>query len=500
MSENKIYIAIDLKSFYASVECVARGLDPLTTNLVVADSNRTEKTICLATSPSLKEYGIKGRPRLFEVEQKLNEVNRKRKEKIYNRQFTHSSYNANELKNHPEYFVDYLVAKPRMSYYIEVSRKIYEIYLKYIAAEDMHVYSIDEVFMDVTDYLKAANLSAYGFAMQIIKDVYSKTGITATGGIGTNLYLCKVAMDIVAKHKPADKQGVRIAQLDEKTYRKLLWNHKPLIDFWRIGKGYEKKLNEYGLYTMGDIAKCSLQHENLLYKMFGINAELLIDHAWGWEPCTMKMIKEYKPASNSLGSAQILHEPYSYEKCRLVVKEMAESLSLELFEKCLVSDQISLIIGYDSKNLNDESIKELLQIKKDFYGREVPKSAHGTIHIKRKTSSTKLITEATLSLYDKIVNSKLLMRRISITALDTQSEASYSYMEQVEQIDLFTDLERLEKENKEEDRYLKKEKKVQEAILKIKKRYGKNSIIKVMDLEEGATAKERNNQIGGHRS
>ncbi len=500
MSENKIYIAIDLKSFYASVECVARGLDPLTTNLVVADSNRTEKTICLAASPSLKEYGIKGRPRLFEVEQKLNEVNRKRKEKIYNRQFTHSSYNANELKNHPEYFVDYLVAKPRMSYYIEVSRKIYEIYLKYIAAEDMHVYSIDEVFMDVTDYLKAANLSAYGFAMQIIKDVYSKTGITATGGIGTNLYLCKVAMDIVAKHKPADEQGVRIAQLDEKTYRKLLWNHKPLIDFWRIGKGYEKKLNEYGLYTMGDIAKCSLQHENLLYKMFGINAELLIDHAWGWEPCTMKMIKEYKPASNSLGSAQILHEPYSYEKCRLVVKEMAESLSLELFEKCLVSDQISLIIGYDSKNLNDESIKEQLQIKKDFYGREVPKSAHGTIHIKRKTSSTKLITEATLSLYDKIVNSKLLMRRISITALDTQSEASYSYMEQVEQIDLFTDLERLEKENKEEDRYLKKEKKVQEAILKIKKRYGKNSIIKVMDLEEGATAKERNNQIGGHRS
>ena len=357
MSENKIYIAIDLKSFYASVECVARGLDPLTTNLVVADSNRTEKTICLAASPSLKEYGIKGRPRLFEVEQKLNEVNRKRKEKIYNRQFTHSSYNANELKNHPEYFVDYLVAKPRMSYYIEVSRKIYEIYLKYIAAEDMHVYSIDEVFMDVTDYLKAANLSAYGFAMQIIKDVYSKTGITATGGIGTNLYLCKVAMDIVAKHKPADEQGVRIAQLDEKTYRKLLWNHKPLIDFWRIGKGYEKKLNEYGLYTMGDIAKCSLQHENLLYKMFGINAELLIDHAWGWEPCTMKMIKEYKPASNSLGSAQILHEPYSYEKCRLVVKEMAESLSLELFEKCLVSDQISLIIGYDSKNLNYESIK-----------------------------------------------------------------------------------------------------------------------------------------------
>ncbi|NTV78069.1 MAG: DNA methylase, partial [Clostridiales bacterium] len=422
--KNHIYVAIDLKSFYASVECLERGLDPLNTNLVVADASRTEKTICLAVSPSLKSYGIPGRARLFEVVQKVKEANIIRKNKAPNHTFTGSSYHADELKKSPQLSLDYIAAPPQMAKYMEYSTQIYHIYLKYVAPEDIHVYSVDEVFMDVTNYLDTAKLTAREFAMRMIRDVFHSVGITATAGIGTNLYLCKIAMDIEAKHIPADKDGVRIAYLDEMTYRQSLWTHKPLTDFWRVGRGYAKKLEENGLFTMGDIARCSIgkknefYNEDLLYKLFGINAELLIDHAWGYEPCTIADVKAYKPDTNSLGSGQVLQSPYTYEKARVIVSEMTDLLVLDLVEKNLVTDQMVLTVGYDIENLFNKEIKNQYHgpITTDYYGRQVPKHAHGTINLKFPTSSTKLITDAVMELYDRIMDKNLLVRRVNIAA------------------------------------------------------------------------------------
>lgn len=506
--KNRIYLCIDLKSFYASVECIERGLDPMTTNLVVADASRTEKTICLAVSPALKSYGIPGRARLFEVIQKVKQANSVRLQKAPGRYFTGSSYNAQELAKNPSLQLDYIAAPPRMAHYIEHSTQIYNIYLKYIAPEDIHVYSIDEVFIDLTTYLDSAGLTPHEFAIKMIRDVYRTTGITATAGIGTNMYLAKIAMDIVAKHIPADKDGVRIAELDEMSYRRQLWNHRPLTDFWRVGRGYAKKLEENGLFTMGDIALCSVgkptdfYNEDLLYKLFGINAELLIDHAWGWEPCTIDKVKEYKPTSNSIGSGQVLHCPYDFDKARLVVREMIDLLVLDLVDKGFVTDQIVLTIGYDIENLTDPKRSKAYSgpVTVDAYGRKIPKHAHGTANIGRQTSSTKLITEAVMDLYDRIVNPSLLIRRLNISANHVVPEHSVKIEPQVEQLDLFTNYEELEKQREEENAALEREKKMQQAILSIKKKFGKNSILKGMNLQEGATAKDRNNQIGGHKA
>lgn len=492
----KIYIAIDLKSFYASVECKERGLDPITTNLVVADSSRTEKTVCLAVTPALKAYGISGRARLFEVIQKVKEINIERKRKVKNHEFTGKSFSEIELKANPNLELDFIAAPPRMAYYMEYSSKIYNIYLKYFSPEDIYSYSIDEVFCDITHYLKMYKMTPRELVTKVIQDVYETTGITATAGIGTNLYLCKVALDIVAKHVKPDKNGVRIAGLDEMSYRKLLWNYKPLTDFWRVGKGYAKKLERYGMYTMGDVAKMSVQNEDLLYRLFGINAELLIDHSWGWECCTIESIKAYKPMSNSISSGQVLHSPYDYEKTRLIVKEMAELLTLDLVRKNLVTNQIVLTIGYDIDNLTNPEISKFYtgEVILDRYGRKIPKHAHGTINIDHKTCSTKVIMEATMNLYDRIINNKLLVRRINITANNVVGEAEASKQE-YEQINLFTDYkERSYKHEKEQE-----EKEIQKAIISIKDKYGKNAIFKGMNLEEGATTIERNSQIGGHK-
>lgn len=506
--KNSIYLCIDLKSFYASVECIERGLDPMTTNLVVADASRTEKTICLAVSPALKSYGIPGRARLFEVIQKVKQANAIRLQKAPGQRFTGSSYNAQELAENPSLQLDYIAAPPRMAHYIEHSTRIYNIYLKYIAPEDIHVYSIDEVFIDLTTYLDSAGLTPHEFAMKMIRDVYQTTGITATAGIGTNMYLAKIAMDIVAKHIPADKDGVRIAELDEMSYRRQLWAHRPLTDFWRVGRGYAKKLEENGLFTMGDIALCSVgkttdfYNEDLLYKLFGVNAELLIDHAWGWEPCTIDKIKEYKPASNSIGSGQVLHCPYDFDKAKLVVREMIDLLVLDLVDKGLVTDQIVLTVGYDIENLTDPKRSKAYSgpITVDAYGRKIPKHAHGTANVDRQTVSAKLITEAVMELYDKIVNPSLLIRRLNISANHVVPEQSISKEQKMEQLDLFTNYEELEKQREEENAALEREKKMQQAILSIKKKFGKNSILKGMNLQEGATAKDRNNQIGGHKA
>lgn len=508
MQDNHIYIAIDLKSFYASVECMERQLDPLTTNLVVADASRTEKTICLAVSPSLKSYGIPGRARLFEVVQRVKEVNISRKCEAPGRQFTGSSYSATELAAHPELEVSYIIAPPRMAFYLEYSTMIYNIYLKYIAPEDIHVYSIDEVFIDVTNYLKTYKMTPKELASKMIWDVLDSTGITATAGIGTNLYLCKVAMDIVAKHATPDKHGVRIAELDEMSYRKILWGHRPLTDFWRVGRGYQKKLEAAGLFTMGDIARCSLggdneyHNEDLLYNMFGVNAELLIDHAWGWEPTTIDLIKSYKPETNSICSGQVLHCPYDTEKGKLVVREMTDLLVLDLVDKKLVTDQIVLTVGYDIENLTDPKIKNSYkgEVTTDHYGRKIPKHAHGTANLSRKTSSTQIIVDAAMSLYDRIINPKLFIRRVTVAANHLVDEAQARETEQFEQLDLFTDYAALEREHKEEEEKLSKERKLQEAMLSVKKKYGKNAILKGMNLQEGATARDRNRQIGGHKA
>ena len=494
---NKIYVSIDLKSFYASVECQERGLDPNITNLVVADESRTSKTICLAVSPSLKAYKIPGRVRLYELIQKVNQINFERRRKIKGSEFEGKSYNEIELKKNPKLELDYIIAPPRMAFYMKYSTKRYNIYLKYFSEEDIYVYSIDEIFCDITPYLKIYKMSAKDLVTKVIQDVYETTGITATAGIGTNLYLCKVAMDIVAKHAKADKNGVRIAGLDEMTYRKLLWSHMPITDFWRVGKGYSKKLEEHGIYTMGDVARTSLENEELLYKLFGINAELLIDHAWGYEPCTIKDIKSYKPASNSISSGQVLHCPYDCEKTRLIVKEMTELLALDLVEKHLVTDQIVLTIGYDVENLKNSSIRKLYngEITEDRYGRKVPKHAHGTVNLDHKTSSTKLIMEAVMNLYDRIINDKLLTRRINITANKVIRETEIDKNNEYEQIDLFTNYEEINKRKKQEE----KEKNLQYTMINIKKKYGKNAILKGMNLVEGGTTIERNGQVGGHK-
>ena len=508
MAKQKTYIAIDLKSFYASVECKERNRDPLTTNLVVADKSRTEKTICLAVTPSLKSYGIPGRPRLFEVVQKVREANNKRRWKAPNRTFNGSSDDKAELDANPALEIDYIVAPPRMAYYMEYSTKIYNVYLKYVAPEDIFPYSIDEVFMDVTDYLQTYRMTARELAMTMIQDVLKTTGITATAGIGTNMYLCKIAMDIVAKHIEPDKNGVRIAELDEMSYRKKLWSHRPITDFWRVGKGYAKKLEEHGLYTMGDIARCSigkpneLYNEELLYKLFGINAELLIDHAWGYEPCTMEQVKAYKPETNSVSSGQVLHCPYDYEKARLIVKEMTDQMVLDLVDKGLVTDQLVLTIGYDIENLSNANLRNQYkgEVTIDRYGRKVPKHAHGTANLEKKTSSTRLITNAVMDLYDRAVDENLLVRRITITANKLVDEKSVKQEDEHQQLDLFTDYEALKKKQAEEEEKLERERRMQEAMLSIKKKFGKNAVLKGMNLEEGATAKDRNEQIGGHKA
>lgn len=496
---DKTYIAIDLKSFYASVECVDRGLDPLDANLVVADPTRTEKTICLAVSPSLKSYGIPGRARLFEVVQKVREVNAQRRYKAPKHSFTHESHFHSELMKDTSAELAFITAPPRMAHYMEVSTQIYNVYLKYIAPEDIHVYSIDEVFIDATNYLKTYGMTPRELAMKMILDVLDTTGITATAGIGTNLYLCKIAMDIYAKHCEPDKNGVRIAELDEMSYRRILWNHRPLTDFWRVGRGISKKLEAHGMYTMGDVARCSIgkksdyYNEDLLYKLFGINAELLIDHAWGWEPTEISDIKSYRPESSSLSSGQVLQEPYEFSKARLVLKEMADLLSLELVSKRIVTDQIVLTVGYDIESLTKSYSGA---VETDRYGRKIPKTAHSSENIGRYTSSTKLICETAMSLFDRIVDKNLLVRRMYIVANHIITEKDAEKESEYVQLDLFTDTKKQETEENE----LKKEKDMQKAILRIKSKYGKNSIIKGMNLKEGATALERNRQIGGHKA
>ena len=501
-NQNRTFIAIDLKSMYASVECVARGLDPLTTNLVVADVSRTEKTICLAVTPSLKAYGIGGRARLFEVVQRLREVNYERQMKSPSRRLTGKSFSDIELKEHPDWAVDYIAAPPRMAHYIDVSSKIYGIYLKYIAPEDIHVYSIDEVFMDVTDYLKSYKKTAHELAMTMIRDVLSQTGITATAGIGTNMYLCKVAMDIVAKKAPADKDGVRIAELDEMSYRKQLWDYRPITKFWRVGKGIAEKLAMYGIDTMGKVARQSVKNEELLYRLFGVNAELLIDHAWGWEPCTMDMVKAYKPENNSFSNGQVLQSAYDFRKARVVVQEMAENMALDLVSKRLVTDQIILTVGYDRESLTNPDIRAHYhgEVTTDYYGRQVPKHAHGTANLTRQTSSTKLITEAIVELFDRIVNKDLLVRRLNLTVNHVVNEEEANRRTTPTQLDLFTDYEELARQQEAEKAELDKERRIQEAQLAIKQRFGKNAILRGLNFEEGATAKERNEQIGGHKA
>ena len=508
MNKCKTYIAIDLKSFYASVECRERKRDPLTTNLVVADPSRTEKTICLAVSPSLKKYGLSGRARLFEVIQKVKIANELRKLKAPNKVFCGSSDDSIALQKNPSLKIDYITAPPRMARYMEYSTKIYNIYLKYIAPEDIHIYSIDEVFIDVTHYLSTYNMTARELAMTMIQDILGTTGITATAGIGTNMYLCKIAMDIVAKHIEPDKNGVRIAELDEMSYRRLLWNHRPITDFWRVGRGYSKKLEKIGLYTMGDIARCSIgkptdyYNEELLYKLFGINAELLIDHAWGYEPCTMEDVKAYKPETNSISSGQVLHCPYEFDKARLVVKEMTDLMVLDLVDKGLATNQIVLTIGYDIENITDKNRSQIYKgtVTTNYYGKKVPKPAHGTTNLPKQTSSTTLITNAVMELYDKIVNKKLLIRRINIVANKLVDEHSVKNANKYEQLDLFTDYEILKKQREKENAESEREKRMQNTILDIKKKFGKNAILKGMNLQEGATAKDRNNQIGGHKA
>lgn len=503
-----MYLCMDLKSFYASVECVDRGLNPLTTNLVVADPSRTEKTICLAVSPSLKAYGIPGRARLFEVIEQVRRANAKRRSLAPGGRFTGASAQADELAKHPEYQIDYLIAPPRMARYMEMSTKIYEIYLKYAAPEDIHVYSIDEVFIDLTNYLQAAGCTAREYAKKIMKEIFAKSGITATAGIGTNLYLAKIAMDIEAKHIPADEDGARIAMLDEISYRRKLWTHQPITDFWRVGRGYAAKLKEHGMLTMGDVARCSIgkpgdyHNEELLYRLFGINAELLIDHAWGYEPCRMEHIKAYKPENNSVGSGQVLHCPYTAQKTRLVVKEMADQLSLQLVDQGLVTDQMVLTVGYDIENLTDpkRSGSYRGEVTKDRYGRNIPKHAHGTENLGCFISSTRQILDAVLALYDRIIDEKLLIRRVYLTANHVMPETEVKREPVAEQLDLFTDYAALEQKRQKEQQELEREKRLQHAMLDIKKKFGKNAILKGMNLCEGATAKERNDQIGGHKA
>ncbi len=496
----RTYIAIDLKSFYASVECVERRLDPLTTNLVVADASRTEKTICLAVSPSLKSHGVAARPRLFEVIAKVNAVNNQRRWSAPGKKLVGATFNNTILSEDRSLALDYIVAPPRMALYIEYSTKIYGIYLKYFAPEDIHVYSIDEVFIDATGYLDTYKLSPRALTMQVIFDVLKETGITATAGIGTNLYLCKVAMDIVAKHISPDKNGVRIAEIDEIGYRRMLWEHRPLTDFWRVGIGYMKKLEAHGMYTMGDIALKSIENEDLLYKLFGINAELLIDHAWGWEPCTMESIKSYRPLSNSISSGQVLQCPYEYGKAKLITREMCDLLVLDLVEKHIVTNQIVLTVGYDVESLSKGNIPYEGEITVDYYGRRVPKHAHGTVNLSEYTSSTGEIVSAVMALFERIVNRDLLVRRVNISACNLMDESVRKQGNAALQLNFFVDYDEQERKRKLRDAAYDREKRGQHAMIDIRRRFGKNAILKGMNFEEGATTIDRNLQIGGHKA
>ena len=495
MSKECSYIAIDLKSFYASVECVERGMDPLDTCLVVADPTRTEKTICLAVSPALKVYGTGARPRLFEVVQKIREVNSHRGN-------AGKSYSAKVLKEHPDYAVDYLVAPPQMQLYIDYSSKIFDVYQQFIAPEDIHVYSIDEIFIDATAYQKTYGMSTHDLAMTMIREVLKETGITATAGVGTNLYLSKVAMDIVAKKMPPDKDGVRIAELDELSYRKELWEHRPLTDFWRVGRGYAKSLAQYSIFTMGDIARQSLLTENLLYKLFGVNAELLIDHAWGWEPVTMQQVKAYRPETKSMSSGQVLQEPYTADKARVVILEMADAVSYDLIEEGVVTDQLVLTIGYDVESLTNKTISSKYKgkIKMDWYGRRVPVHSHGTINIEVPTSSSKILIEKTAELYDRIVNPNLLIRRLTLSINHLIDEKKINRQKYAVQPDLFSDYEEIIRQQESKENELKKERMRQEAMLHLRKKFGKNVVLRGLNYTIGATQKERNRQIGGHKA
>ena len=497
MNNSHTYIAIDLKSFYASVECVERGLDPLTTNLVVADASRTEKTICLAVTPTLKQYGLSGRSRLFEVVQRVRQINEQRRRSVPGGHLQGESADDNELKANPTLAVTYHVAPPRMAYYIDYSARIYSIYMKYVAPEDIHVYSVDEVFMDVTNYLGTYKITAHELARRMIGHVLCETGITATAGIGTNLYLCKVAMDIMAKHIPADKDGVRIAELDEMSYRRELWSHRPLTDFWRVGRGIAHKLEACGMMTMGDVARCSLEKEGLLYKLFGVNAELLIDHAWGWEPCTMEAIKAYRPKSNSFSSGQVLSEPYPFDKARIVMREMADAMALKLVSLRMVAQQVGIFISYDAVSLKKSIYSG--EVVNDYYGRPAPKPAHGGALLPHPTSSARIITETAMAIFDSVVDPKLLVRRLNITVDQVADEKTVTIVP-AEQLNMFTDYEAMAEKRKAEQTALDKERRMQEAVLSIKRKYNKNVIFKGMDLEEGATARERNSQIGGHKA
>lgn len=493
-----MYIAIDLKSFYASVECVARGLDPMDANLVVADKSRTDKTICLAVSPSLKALGVPGRARLFEVVQRVRQVNAARLSRLKGKSFSGKSYFADELKKCPGKKADYIVAPPRMSEYMRVSSQIYGIYLNYVAPEDIHVYSVDEVFIDASKYLKTYKVTAHELADTMVHDVLRQTGITATAGVGTNMYLCKIAMDIVAKHMKPDEHGVRIADLDEHSYRQRLWSHRPITDFWRVGGGYAKSLARYGMYTMGDVARMSLVNEDLLYKLFGVNAELLIDHAWGWEPCTIREIKSYTPRGKSLSVGQVLTCPYDFEKARLIIQEMADSLTLDLVRKGLVTNQVVLTVGYDIENLTDTARKSRYQgeVTADRYGRLVPKRAHGSENIGCFTSSAKQFTDATLRLFDRIADPDLLVRRMYVVANHTVRENEIDCSAKSEQLSLFGDISTAASDGLAPE----KEKSIQHTVLELKRRFGKNAVLKGMNFREGATAMARNKQIGGHRA
>lgn len=499
--QQKSYLAIDLKSFYASVECVDRGLDPLSTNLVVADVSRTQKTICLAVSPSLKRYGVGGRARLFEVVQRMHEVNGERAAKAGGH-LTGRSYDDNVLSNDATKAVDYIAATPRMARYIEVSTQIYGVYLKYIAPEDIHVYSIDEVFIDATPYLKSYKMTPHQLVMTIVRDVLRTTGITATAGIGTNLYLAKVAMDVVAKHIPADKDGVRIAELDELSYRRKLWNYQPITKFWRVGRGTAAQLAQYGISTMGQLARFSINNENVLFKQFGVNAELLIDHAWGWEPCTISEVKAYKPLTNSMSTGQVLQCPYTFDKGRVVVQEMAYQMALDLVAKRMVTCQIVLTIGYDSTSLDDKRVREQYtgEVITDWYGRPVPKYAHGTCNMHRYNSSGQWITQAVKEIYDRVVNPMLMVRRISLVANKIIDEDKAKNQKHVRQLDLFANEDAILAQEAAEQAMLDKERRLQEAMIAIKKQYGKNAVLKGINFEEGATGIQRNEQIGGHKA
>lgn len=497
------YIAIDLKSFYASVECVERGLNPLTTNLVVADEQRTEKTICLAVTPSLKAYGISGRARLFEVVQRVREVNAERQMHAPQRRLTGKSTDDIELHSHKDWAVDYLIAPPRMAYYIEYSTRIYQVYMKYVSSEDIYVYSIDEVFIDVTNYLATYGETPRQLAARIIRDVLQTTGITATAGIGTNMYLAKIAMDIMAKHAEPDSMGVRIAELDELSYRENLWCHQPLTDFWRIGRGIADRLHRYGMFTMGDVARMSIVNESLLYRLLGVNAELVVDHAWGWEPATIADVKAYRPSVSSMSSGQVLTAPYSARMARNVVKEMAESMSLDLLDKRLLTNQIVLTVGYDTESLADGRMNGLsdIQITTDYYGRLVPKHAHGTRNFSSHTSASSDLLAVACELYDSIVNTRLLVRRLTLVANNIIHEDDVKLQSQAPvELDMFTDYAEEENKRKEEEQRRKRERRLMEATLAIRKRYGKNALLKGMNFDEGATARERNKQIGGHKA